>query len=412
MRTSPSPRRFPALVPLAPAVLVVAALTLAACSTGDGDAAASSDDLPPAAEAGSPLDLAEVCPSTVVMQQDWQPQAEHGAMYALLGPDRAIDTDAKTVTGSLVAQGVDTGVDVEIRPGGPNVGFQAVSDLMYLDRDILVGAVNTDQAINAQAAGRPVVAVTSQLTSSPQIYMWDPETYPDATGVADVLATGATLVASGRIIPSLLASKGLLDMAQLDPSYEGSPQRFVTDPSIVQQGFGTSEPYTYEHEISQWMRPVAFQYLSELGYSIYPEPIVVREDDVATQAACLERLVPVLQQSQIDYLLDPELTESTNELIVELVEAYQTSWTYSPGVAAFSAAAQVSDGLAYDDPASGVFGRLDPERMTEIVDTFVPVLQSAGSLPADAQVSAERLYTNEFIDPSISSGLTAPGSGS
>ena len=401
-------RRFPmSCRPLV--LLTAAALALVGCTGGENDDAGgspsgpSSSDLP-VAETGSALDLASVCPATIVMQQDWQPQAEHGGMYALVGPDYSIDTDAKSVTGTLVAQGVDTGVDVEIRPGGPNVGFQAVSDLMYLDPDILVGAVNTDAAINAQAADRPVVAVTSQLTRSPQIYMWDPETYPDATGVADVLATGATLVASGRIIPSLLASQGIGSLDQLDASYEGSPQRFVTDPSIVQQGFGTSEPYTYEHEISQWGRPVAYQYLNELGYSIYPEPIVVREEDVTAQADCLERLVPVLQRSQIDYLLEPELTESTNALIVELVERYQTSWTYSPEVAEFSAATQLSDDLVHDDPASGVFGQLDPERMAEIVEVFVPVLQTAGSLPADAEVSAERLYTNEFIDESISMG--------
>lgn len=393
------------------ALLTAAALALVGCSGGanDDDAAAppptvsapAGSDLP-AAEPGSQLDLASVCPATVVMQQDWQPQSEHGAMYALVGPDYVIDADAKSVTGTLVAQGVDTGVRVEVRPGGPTVGFQAVSDLMYLDPEILVGAVNTDAAMNAQAAGRPVVAVTSQLTSSPQIYMWDPETYPDATGVADVLATGATLVSAGPIIPSLLARQGILEMSQVDASYEGSPQRFVTDPTIVQQGFGTSEPYTYEHEIAQWGRPVAFQYLSELGYTIYPEPIVVREEDVAAQADCLARLVPVLQRSQLDYLLDPELTQSTNDLIVELVETYQTSWTYSPGVAAFSATTQLSDGIVFDDPASGVFGQFDPERMPEIVAAFVPVLRAAGSLPADAEISVERLYTNEFIDPSIS----------
>src|SRR3546814_17356034 len=89
-------------------------------------------------------------------------------MYALVGDDYTIDTDTKTVTGSLVAQGVDTGVDIEVRPGGPNVNFQPVPALMYLDTDILIGAVNTDAAIVA-AADQPTVAVASQLTWSTQI---------------------------------------------------------------------------------------------------------------------------------------------------------------------------------------------------------------------------------------------------
>lgn len=387
-----------------PAVASIAVL-LAACSGGGDSPAADSSSEPsasadlPAAESGGPLDLAQVCPATVVMQQDWQPEAEHGAMYYLVGADYQIDSEAKSVTGTLVAQGVDTGVQIEVRPGGPNVGFQNVSDLMYLDSDILVGAVNTDQAITAQVKNRPVVAVTSQLTKSPQIYMWDPETYPDAETVEDVAAAGATLVTSGVFIPTLLSADGIVSLDQVDPSYQGSPQRFVADPSIMQQGFGTNEPYAYEHEVDQWMKPVAFQYLHEWGYSIYPEPITVREADLEAQAPCLERLVPILQQAQIDYLADPD---TTNALIVELVETYQTSWSYSAALADYSVRAQVEDGLVMDDPNSGVFGQIDGDRITATVDAFVPVLIETGGLEADAVVDPERLYSNEFIDPSIS----------
>lgn len=384
--------------------MLAPALLLTACSgAGEGEVS-SAAPAAPAAEPGSALDLAEVCPATVVMQQDWQPQAEHGAMYALVGSDYEIDAEGKSVRGTLVAQGVDTGVQIEVRPGGPNVGFQSVSDLMYLDTDILVGAVNTDQAITAQAAGRPVVAVTSQMTESPQIYMWDPASYPGAQDLADVLESGATLVTSGLIIPSLLASQGLVELDQVDPSYEGTPQRFVTDPTIVQQGFGTNEPFVYEHELAQWGKPVGFQYLRELGYSIYPEPIVVREADVAAEADCLERLVPILQQAQVDYLTDEEITAATNALIVSAVEAYQTSWTYSAELAEYSVDTQLSDGLVFDDPTSGAFGTLDPARMAGIVEVFVPVLQTAGALEADAEIDAERLYTNQFIDPDVTLG--------
>lgn len=394
-------------------------LLLASCTGGgapaDGGTGASTDsaDAPttgassavvPPAQAGGPLDLAQVCPATIVMQQDWQPQAEHGAMYALVGGEVEIDSAAKSVSGTLVAQGVDTGVRIEVRPGGPNVGFQSVSDLMYLDDDILVGAVNSDAAIRAAAAGRPVVAVTSQLTRSPQIYLWDPESYPGMTTIAEVAATGATIVTSGEIIPSLLAQQGLVSMDQIDASYEGTPQRFVTDPTIMQQGFGTMEPFVYEHEVAQWMRPVAYQYLHELGYSIYPEPITVRPDVLESEADCLARLVPILQRSQIDYLTEPALTASTNALIVELVETYQTSWTYSAAVAEYSVATQLDAGIVTDDPVSGVFGRFDPDRMAEIVEVFVPVLASHGAVDAGFTIDPGELYTNEFIDASISLG--------
>ncbi|WP_292836159.1 hypothetical protein [Microbacterium sp.] len=380
---------------------ILLAIGLAACSSEPTtDASAAPGESAPAAEAGGPLDLSEVCPATVVMQQDWQPEAEHGAMYALVGDDYTVDTEMKTVTGTLVAQGVDTGVDVEVRPGGPNVNFQPVTALMYLDTDILIGAVNTDAAIVA-AADQPTVAVTSQLTWSPQILMWDPESHDGAETIEEAAADGAPVVTSGDIIPALLESQGMIDQSQIDLSYEGTPQRFVSDPSILQQGFATAEPYIYENEIPEWGKPVGYQLISDVGYSIYPEPLAVRADAVEEYSDCLAKLVPIMQQSQLDYLNDPA---ETNDLIVDLVEQYDTGWTYSTGVADFSVQQQVELGIVQNDPASGVFGQFDPERMQSILDDFVPFLIESGSLTqtdADA-IDIDSLYTNEFVDTSIS----------
>jgi hypothetical protein len=375
------------------ATAVAAALVLSAC--GGAAEAPAAGPAAPVAEAGGPLDLAGACPATVVLQQDWQPEAEHGSMYSLVGPDHTIDADAKSVTGSLVAQGVDTGVDVEVRPGGPNVGFQPVPALMYLDDAITLGAVNTDAAI-AAAAGQPTVAVASQMTVSPQILMWDPESHPGLTTIREIAATGSPVVTAGDIIPALLASQGIMRSDQSDTSYEGTPARFVSDPTILQQGFATAEPYVYENEIAEWGRPVGYEPLANYGFSIYPEPLAVRADRLDALRPCLEKLVPIMQQSQIDYLADPA---QANRLIVELVEAYQTGWTYSAGVADFSARAQVEQGFVTNDPASGVFGQIDPARMERIVGTFGPILQSQGTITTVPDPAS--LYTNEFIDPAI-----------
>ncbi len=387
--------------PVAVAAAVSTALVLSACGgggdSGGGDAAAAPSA--PAAPAGGPLDLAAAgCPATVVMQQDWQPEAEHGAMYALVGSDYTVDAEAKAVRGSLVAQGVDTGVDVEVRPGGPNVGFQPVPALMYIDEAITLGAVNTDEAIGA-AAEQPTVAVVSQMTVSPQILMWDPASHPGASTIAEVAAKGVPVVTSDQTIPALLASKGVIRPEQSDTSYEGTPARFVSDPTILQQGFATAEPYIYENEISQWNKPIGQQNLADYGYSIYPEPLAVRADKLEQLRPCLEKLVPIMQRSQIDYLAEPG---PTNTLIVELVDAYQTGWTYSEGVAEFSARTQVEGGFVMDDPASGVFGQFDPARMQQIVDTFGPILQQQGAIPTIPDPAA--LYTNDFIDPTVKMG--------
>ncbi|MEV7693107.1 hypothetical protein AB0N73_07215 [Microbacterium sp. NPDC089189] len=400
MSTIPvSPRLRPAL---AAGVVLSVAVSLAACSGASEPAASRAGTSAPAADAGSALDLSDVCPATVVMQQDWQPEAEHGAMYALVGDDYTVDTDAKTVTGSLVAQGVDTGVDIEVRPGGPNVNFQPVPALMYLDTDILIGAVNTDAAIVA-AADQPTVAVASQLTWSPQILMWDPESHPGAETIEEATADGAVVVTSGDVIPALLESQGMIDASQVDTSYEGTPQRFVSDPTILQQGFATAEPFIYENEISEWGRPIDFQLLSEIGYSVYPEPLAVRADAVEEYGDCLAKLVPIMQQSQLDFLEDPSAAIA---LILDLVEQYDTGWTYSEGVAEYSVAQQLELGIVENDPASGVFGAFDPARMQSILDDFVPILVESGSIgQADADaIDVDDLYTNDFLDTSISMG--------
>ncbi len=77
-----------------------------------GDASATS------AAGPSPVDLSAVCPATIVIQTDWFPESEYGAVYGLLGDDYEIDVDNKIVSASLVTQGEPTGVNIEIRAGG------------------------------------------------------------------------------------------------------------------------------------------------------------------------------------------------------------------------------------------------------------------------------------------------------
>jgi hypothetical protein len=384
--------------PLLVAGTLATALLLAACGSSGGTTSEAPASNAAAAPAGGPLDLKGAdCPDPIVMQQDWQPEAEHGAMYSVVGPGYTVDTDTKSVTGPLVAQGMDTGVKVEVRAGGPNTGFKPVPALMYADDKITLGAVNTDDAIVQAGKQLPTVAVTSQMTVSPQILMWDPASYPGLTTIKQVAATGATIVTSGEVLPTLLESQGIIKKSQSDQSYDGSPSRFVSDPKIVQQGFATAEPFIYENEIEQWKKPIASEVFANYGYSIYPEPLAVRADKVAALTPCLKKLVPIMQRAQIDFLKNPA---PTNDLIVKLVDQYQTGWSYTAGDADFSVKTQISGKFVTNDPASGVFGKFDPKRMTDTVARFVPILQSAGTLTGTPP-TAESLYTNQFIDDSI-----------
>ena len=61
----------------------------------------------------------------------------------------------------------------------------------------------------------------------------------------------------------------------------------MSDPKILQQGFATAEPYIYQNEITQWHKPVGFEKLADVGYSIYPEALSVRADKLDALRPCL-----------------------------------------------------------------------------------------------------------------------------
>src|SRR5690606_16048528 len=235
--------------------------------------------------------LAAVCPDPVVVQSPWWPQSEHGVFYHLVGEGYTIDPDQLSVTGPLVAGGVDTGVQIEIRAGGPAVGFQNAGTVMYTDEEILLGQVATDDAIGLSAE-HPVVAVMAPMEVAPYMIMWDPERFPEFQTVVDIGRTDTTvLYFEGATYMDYLVGAGILRAEQIDGGYDGSPSRWLAeDGDLAQQGFATSEPFVYEQELDAWGKPVRFQLIHHTGYPIYAEAIVVRADLLEQHSACLEQL--------------------------------------------------------------------------------------------------------------------------
>jgi hypothetical protein len=98
--------------------------------TDDSDAAATEEDEPVAAPAPS---LADVCPSPIIVQHDWYPDYTHGPMFQLAGPGGEIDDNG------YYTNEIEPGVTIQLRAGGPAVGFQPPSSLIYQDPSILIG---------------------------------------------------------------------------------------------------------------------------------------------------------------------------------------------------------------------------------------------------------------------------------
>lgn len=377
-------------------LVVVSALTLAGCSSSSPEPAASSPsgDL----EIGA-VDLAAAgCPADIRIQTDWNPESEHGHLYELVGDDYTVDSDEKSVTGPLVTSGEYTGVDVTILSGGPATGFTQPNAQMYNDPSIFLAYVGTDEAI-AHSGDLPTVGVFAPLQKDPQMLMWDPETYPDVEGIADLGAEGVTIrVFPGGTYIDAFVGQGILSADQIDSTYDGAPAVFVSEGgAIAQQGFASAEPYIYENEVEQWGKPVAYQLINDAGYPKYAAVLSVIPENIDTYSECLTALVPVLQQATVDFFADPQ---STIDLVLELVEAYDTGWVYSQGVAEFSVETMLNDGIAGND-ANGEMGTVDPERMTELFDLVTPIYTEQ-SLPVKEGVTVDDIWTDQFLDSSIS----------
>ena len=345
--------------------------------------------------------LAGICPETVIIRTDWMPEAEHGFLYNLVGDGYEMDADLAYVTGPLLdSTGADMGVDIQVRSGGVPQQFSPVSQLLYNDEDILLGFVYTDEAIQFSGTEYPTVAVMSGFEKNPQMIMWDPATYPDVTGVADLGTAGATVrYFGGAAYMDYLTTTGILSPDQVDGSYTGDPALFIADEGkAAQQGFGSAEPYLYEVELTDWGKPVAYEYINDLGWRNYAQSIATRPENIDTYADCLTALVPMIQQSAVDYLTDPT---HGNEVILAAVESFggDFGWTYTAGAADFGVSTIQADGLQANG-TDGTMGSFDLDRVAELIALAVPIYTEQGSPPKDGIVPDD-IVTNQFIDPSI-----------
>lgn len=368
-------------------------LSLAACGSGGTTDAPAYDG-----EVGT-TDLSGVCPSTVSVQTDWFPEAEHGQLYELLGPDPDIDADAKTVTAPLFdGDNGYTGVNLQILAGGPAIGNQAVTSQLYQDPSIYLGLVDSDQSVQ-QSGEMPTTGVLSTFEKSAAAIMWDPATYPDVRTIADLKGVDAdVLYFQGATYMDYLTSAGILSEDQVDSSFNGSPSSFVAaNGTKAQEAFVTSNVYSYEHEVDGWKKPVAYQLIHDAGYTAYKSVVATKSGDLADKADCLSKLVPVMQRGIRDYMADPA---ETNRLIVNINDAYRGGWVYNTAIADNAAAQFGALGLVKDGP-DGTLGSFDDTRLQRIIDQTSPIVAEQGLSMKDDLGSVD-IATNEFLDPGVS----------
>jgi hypothetical protein len=378
------------------AVVAVTAIIAAGCSsssTGEGGQAVAGN----AAGSGASA-LKGVCPDTVVIQTDWWPQAEYGGIYRLVGAKPTIDGNKGTVTGTLVDNGTDTGVKIQIRSGGPANNFTPSASLLYTDDSILMGSSDLDAVAQISGSGKPVQSVFAPLDLSPVVLIWDPKQHPTFNTIADIGQTKTKVVYfQGSAYMAYLLGAGLLRPSQVSATYAGTPDQWkATNGSIVQQGFVTNEVLRYQQDKSIWGKPVAYQLVTDSGYPVYPETMAIRPDKKAQEAPCLRKLVPVLQRSTAAYAASPD---ETDKFISELVSKFPKAFPYSKeqGDAAIKA---MKETQVLGNGRNKTVGDFDTERVQRILTIVTPIF-AAQKTPVKPGITPDQLATNEFIDPSI-----------
>ena len=366
---------------------IVTCLTLASVACGGDDSDSSSDS---------------VCPSNLVIQTDWWPEIEHGGTYQLIGENGTSNTSLFTYSGPIdpayAVGGIQT---VEIRAGGDAIEFQPVVSVMQTDRDITLGYVNTDDAIQSSATVR-VTGVAATLEINPQYLQWDPTQLDiDPSDPTSLKKSGARILHfPGAAYIDWLIGKGYIDASQSDPNYGGSPSDWIAGgANFIQQGFVTNERYKYQNLI-EWKdgapAPIDYVLIHDLGWQPYPAMYSVLTERVDELSPCLELLVPKLQQAWVDYLANPT---PTGDVIIGITEAYNNYWTVTSEVnqAGFELFNEI--GIGSNGP-DGTYGNFDLDRVQGLYDEVLPLFDQLG-VDYDPNITVDEVVTNRFIDLSI-----------
>jgi hypothetical protein len=390
-------------------VAATAIALLAGCGSGVEEQGATAPRRP----VGDALNLTRECPPTITLQAGWFPTADLALPFQLLGGDYRIDARRKRVTGSLVVDGRDTGVDLEFRSGGPAVGFQNGPTLAYADPAITMVFTNIDEMI-ATAAKAPLQAVIAPVNGDPQSIIYDPRSHPNFTSLFDIGRTDTRVYYSGnaQAAVSYLVGAGLLRPSQVDASYDGSPAQFVAARGrAAVQGYATNEVNVYER-LPQWHRPVRYFLIQDSGYPNYAGVLAIRPRDKAQLTPCLRKLVPIFQQAQIDLWSNPA---PAAERIVRSVAGFRSFFTYDAGNAKFGFCQLQREGLV-SNPRQGPLGTLETSKVQKLLTLLIPIFtgQKSVQIPGlrhtevPPGLTAGSLATTEFLDP----GLRLPASSS
>ncbi|RZJ25874.1 MAG: ABC transporter substrate-binding protein [Haliea sp.] len=209
-------------------------------------------------------------------QTGWLAQAEHGGPYQAL------------------ANGYykDNGLDVEIRPGGPQVNVMQ----LFLAGSCDFAEADSFRAFAFAQEKLPAVAVASFFQKDPRVLMSHPGTGNDA--LASLKGKPLLVATAGRQTYWLwLKSRFGFTDDQLRP-YAFSLAPWLVDKQVSVQGYLTSEPFNAR---KAGVEPVV-HLLADQGFDNYQNTLIAAPKMVKERAEVVKRFVDATAKGWASYL--------------------------------------------------------------------------------------------------------------
>ncbi len=300
---------------------------------------------------------------SVAFGTDWKAEAEHGGFY------------------QAIATGIYQryGLDVTLRPGGPQVNHAQLLAAGVLDFNI---ASNSFVPLNFVREQIPMVAVAAIFQKDPSVLIAHPGQGDDSLAALKgrpIMISGDTRVTSWLFLKQKF---GYTD-DQIRP-YGFSVAPFLADPKAIQQGYLTSEPYTIEKE---GVHPVVLL-LADAGYGSYGALIETSEKLVREKPDLVQRFVDASIEGWDSYLHgDPApgnaLIKRDNPEMTDALLAYGRDKMKEYGI--------VDSGEAKQN---GI-GAMSEVRWRDFFDTTT----KAGLYPAE--MDFRKAYTLQFVNKKV-----------
>lgn len=348
--------------------------------------------------------LKGVCPNPLIVQTNWLPEADHGALYELIGSGGTMKQ--YSYEGPLGS----TGINLQILSGGPGDANLPTAATLYSGNPV-VGVTPDlimDSMENAVMLSKkfPTVGVMNLQDHDPQVLIYSPAKFSNLSTIGALkkaVKQGAKFYVSGLSYAYVqyLIAKGVPSSAFIG-GYSGDLDKFATGQGlIVNQGYADSEPYLLAHDTPAWgSKPIKEVFIYKLGLNDYPSTIQVRADRLKAMSACLTKLVPMLQKAVVDYFAHPA---TVNHVLAKFNPTYSASyWTTPVAESNWADRVQRADDIVGNsDNGTGPVGGFDMSRLEQMTKTLVPIFGKESPGTFNPEVTAAAIGTNQFIDPSI-----------